>query len=96
MNESLAVFGRADAAQLTEHSRKVLLGFESAGHRNIQHPPFSGAQDFLGMLHSMAEDKLMWALTGRLAKHLREVGYAQSHRFRHRFKSQVVVDLRIH
>jgi len=42
-----AIFGRAGPAHMTEHSRKVLLRFEAARHRDIQDMHLARAQHFL-------------------------------------------------
>ena len=66
----LAIFGRADPAHLTKHAREVLLCFESASDCDIEHPQFRSAQDLLRTLHPMTQNKLVWTLSCRLAKHL--------------------------
>jgi hypothetical protein len=38
----LTILSRADATHLPEHTRKVLLGFEAAGYRDIQHAQLFG------------------------------------------------------
>ena len=55
----------------------MLLGFETACHRDVQHTRLSGAQHFLRTLYPLADNKLMRALARRLAKHPREMSRAQ-------------------
>ena len=70
LKEFLAVFGGTDAIHLPEYTSKVLLGFESASYCNIQHTHLGTTQNLLGMLNSMAQDKLVWRFASSLAKHL--------------------------
>jgi len=49
----LAVFCGAGSAHHPEHSRKVLLGFEAACHRDIQHSRLGTAEHLLCTLYSM-------------------------------------------
>ena len=60
----LAIFCRADSTHVAEHSRKVLLRFEAAGHGDIQHTRLCRAQHFLRTLYPMTQDKVMRALAG--------------------------------
>jgi hypothetical protein len=55
----LTIFSGADSTHLTEHARKVLLGFETTCHGNIQYAHVSRTQDCLRVLHPMSQDKLM-------------------------------------
>src|SRR5215469_18507948 len=71
------------STHMTEHSRKVLLGFEAARDGNIQDTRLRGAQHLFGTLYPMSQDKLMRALTRGPAKHLREMSRAQPRCFRH-------------
>src|SRR5262250_1484594 len=48
------IFSRAGCTQMTEHSRKVLLGFEAAGHGNIQDTRSGCAHNLLRTLYSVA------------------------------------------
>jgi hypothetical protein len=64
VQELLAIFCGAGSAHLAEHSCKVLLRFEAASHRDIQDTHLGCAQHLLRTLYPMAENKLMWALTG--------------------------------
>jgi hypothetical protein len=49
---------------LPEHSRKVLLGFEAAGHGDIQDSHVGRPQYLLCALDSMLQDKLVRAFPG--------------------------------
>ena len=62
MQKFLTILFRANATYLPEHPRKVLLSFESTGHRNIQHTHVSCTQDFLRVLNPTPQDKLVWRL----------------------------------
>ena len=66
----LPIFRWAGSTHSAEHSGKVLLRLEAAGHRNVQDTRLGGAQHFLRALDSLADNKLMRALAGRLTKHL--------------------------
>jgi hypothetical protein len=56
---------------MTEHSRKVLLGFEAAGHRDIQYTRLRRAQHLLRTLYSVAQYKLVRRLPVEL-RNIRE------------------------
>ena len=58
----LPIFRWAGSAQLPEHSRKVLLVLEPAGHRHIQHTHLGGTQHLLSALYPALQHKLVWAL----------------------------------
>src|SRR5215467_5935242 len=60
------IFSRADSTQMAEHSRKVLLGFEAAGHCDIQYTPIRRAQHLFRTLYSVAQYKLVRRLACRL------------------------------
>ena len=60
----LAIFCRAGSAHPTEHSCKVLLGFEAAGYRDVQDTRLCRAQHFFRTLYSVTQDKVMRALAG--------------------------------
>ena len=47
----LPVFCRAGTAQLSEHSREVLLRFEAAGYRHIEHTHLGATQHLLGAVY---------------------------------------------
>ena len=83
------IFSRAGSTQLTEHSRKVLLGFEAAGHGDIQDTRLGRAQHLLRALYSVAQYKLVRRLACRLAKHPGKMSWAQIHRLRHLPKRQI-------
>jgi hypothetical protein len=50
----VSIFGRAGSAHMPEHSRKVLLRFEAAGHGDIQDARARRAQHLLRPLDSVA------------------------------------------
>src|SRR5882762_282017 len=60
----LAIFCRAGSAHPAEHSCKVLLGFEAAGHRDVQDTRLARAQHFPRTLHPMTQYKVMRAFAG--------------------------------
>jgi hypothetical protein len=60
----LPIFRWAGSAQLPEHSRKVLLRFEAAGHGDIQDSHVGRPQHVLCALDSMVQDKLVRAFPG--------------------------------
>jgi hypothetical protein len=62
---------------MTEHSRKVLLGFEAAGHGDIQDTRLGRVQHPLRTLYSLAQYKMVWRLARRFAKHPRKMSWAQ-------------------
>ena len=60
----LPIFRWAGCAQLPEHSRKMLLRFEAAGHGDIQNSHVGRPQHLLCALDSMVQDKLVGAFPG--------------------------------
>jgi hypothetical protein len=48
---------------MTEHSRKVLLCFETAGYSDIQNTRLGRAQHFFRALDPKTQDKLMGCLS---------------------------------
>ena len=83
-------YSRAGSTQMTEHSRKVLVGFETAGHGNIQDTRSGCAQHLLRTLYSVACYTLVRCLPCRLAKHPRKVCSAQFRRLCYLAKSHLV------
>ena len=81
---------------MTEHSRKMLLGFEAAGDCDVEYARLGRAQHLLRTLYSVAQYKLVRRLARRLAKHPGEMSWAQLHRLRHLPKSQLVFYLGMH
>src|SRR5215472_18173002 len=81
---------------MTEHSGKVLLGFEAAGQGDIQYTRLRRAQPLFRTLYSVAQYKLVRRLARRLAKHPGEMSWTQLHRLRHLPKSQLVFHLGMH
>jgi hypothetical protein len=81
---------------MTEHSSKVLLGFEAAGHGDIQYTRLGPAQQLLGTLNPLTQDKLVRRLAGRLTKHPGKMSRAQLHRLRHFEEGQLTFHLRVH
>jgi len=92
----MAIFGRADAAYLTEDACEVLLRFEAAGQRHVEHAQLSSSQDFLRSFDSLAQDELVRGLARRLAEHVREMSGAQGHRGGHLLQAQVTVEPGLH
>ena len=74
------IFSGAGSTQMTEHSRKVLLGFEAAGHCDIQYTRLRHTQHLLRTLYSVAQYKLVRRLARRLAKQLGKMTWTQLHR----------------
>ena len=58
----LPIFRWAGPGQLPEHSRKVLLILEPAGHRHVQYTHLGGTQHLLGALYPAVQHKLVRAL----------------------------------
>ena len=81
---------------MTEHSRKMLLSFEAAGNSDNQDARLGRAQHLLRMLYSVTQNKLVWRLARRLAKHSRKMSWAQFHRLRHFDEGQLGFQLRMH
>ena len=60
----LAIFCRTSSTHATEDLRKMLLGFEAAGHGYIHYSRIGGAQHLFGTLHPLTQEKLMRGLAG--------------------------------
>src|SRR5215468_9316757 len=86
-----AVFCGTRSARPAKYTRKVLLRFKPACHGDIQDTDLRGAQHRLRTLYSLAYYELMRRLARRLAKHRREMGSAQPHRFRQLGEGQLIL-----
>jgi hypothetical protein len=60
----LAIFCRAYSAHPAENPCKVLLRFETAAHRDVQHTRLGRPQHFLRALYPMTQNKVMRTLAG--------------------------------
>jgi hypothetical protein len=74
----------------------MLLRFETARKGDIEHPRIWHAQQIHGTFYPMAQHKLVWTLTRRSPKHLREMGSTQSCRFGQFIETQITLDFRVH
>jgi hypothetical protein len=83
----VTIFPGACSTHSAEHSCEVLLRFEAASHGDIQHARLCLAKHLFRALYPLPQDKLVWALARRLAKHLGEMGRAQAGRLRHLFET---------
>jgi hypothetical protein len=68
------ILRRARSADSAEHSRKVLLRFESARHGDIKNPHLARAQHLLRTLYPLAQYKLARALACRQLRNPSQAG----------------------